>query len=101
MLLKKIERKISFFFKRITEYPLQNLGDKINNEDANNFIIPKNIYQTWENNSFGKTHFKQLIKFRNLNSSYNFFIFDKSKRDQYMKEYWEGNAVYQVYKNAR
>ena len=101
MSLKKIERKISFLFKKITEYPLQYLGDKIDNEGANNFIIPKNIYQTWENNLFGKTHYKELINFRNLNSNYNFFIFDKNKRDQYMKKYWGENEIYPVYKKAR
>lgn len=75
MVLKKIERKISYLLKRITEYPLQPLNDKLNNSDTSIYTIPKNVYQTWENNLFGKTHFKELVKFRNLNSNYNFFIF--------------------------
>lgn len=101
MLLKKIERKISFILKRISEFPLQTLSDKIDIEYASDFRIPKNIYQTWENNLFGKTHYKELIKFRNLNRNFNFYIFDKKKRDQYMKEFWGQNTIYNVYLNAR
>jgi len=101
LVLKKIERKISYLLKRLTEYPLQPLNDKLNNSDTSIYTIPKNVYQTWENNLFGKTHFKELVNFRNLNSNYNFFIFDKDKRDQYMEQHWSKNDIYQVYKKAR
>ena len=87
MKLKKIEKKIFFFIKKLTEYPLVQLNDYVIDSDSK-CKIPKIVYQTWENRFFGKTHFKELIKFRNLNQNYSFLLFDKQKRDSYMQEHW-------------
>ena len=74
--LKKIEKFFDYYLKRITEYPLKELKDQVSNENLDQ-IIPNNVYQTWENNFFGKTHFKEIIKFRSTNKNFNFILFDK------------------------
>ena len=78
MKLKYIEKKISYFLKRLTEYPLVQLNDLIVDNEYK-CKIPKIVYQTWENRFFGKTHYKELIKFRNLNKNYSFLLYDKNK----------------------
>ena len=79
MFFKKIERKIDFYIKKLTEYPLIELNDQIR-ENNPNFNIPSVVYQTWETNLFGKTHFKEIIKFRNINQDLSFILFDKKKK---------------------
>ena len=102
MPFKSLERKISYFLKRIIEYPLVELYDqKIDDYKINKFVIPKDIYQTWENNLFGKSHYKEIIKFRSVNNNYNFFLFDKEKRDNYMKNNWANHEIYNVYTNSK
>ncbi len=95
-LLKKIERKGSVFLKKITEFPLIELGNSKSNNMANQ-TIPPNVFQTWEDNLFGKTHYKELIKFRKVNHDLNFFIFDKVERNEYMKTYWCNHPIYKIY----
>jgi len=98
--LKKIEKKISYFLKRLTEYPLVQLNDYliVSNSKCK---IPKIVYQTWENRFFGKTHYKELIKFRNLNKNYSFLLFDKLKRDSYMQEHWGKHEIFKVYQMSK
>ena len=96
MFFKKIERKIDFYIKKFTEYPLINLKDQISKNNQN-FKIPPVVYQTWETNFFGKTHYKEIIKFRSLNPDLSFILFDKKKRDIYMHENWSSHKIYQAY----
>ena len=98
--LKKIEKFFDYFIKRVTEYPLQELQDQISFESLDQ-VIPPNVYQTWENKYFGKTHFKEILKFREANKSLNFFLFDKDTRDLYMEKYWSSHEIYQVYKKVK
>ena len=96
MFLKIIEKKISFVIKKITEYPLKEIADHITNNKINQ-TIPNNVYQTWENRFFGKSHYKEMIKFRKINKDFNFYLFDKELRDKYMKDHWSDKKIYQVY----
>ena len=100
MFFKKIERKIDFYIKKLTEYPLIELNDQIR-ENNPNFNIPSVVYQTWETNLFGKTHFKEIIKFRNINQDLSFILFDKKKRDTYMLKNWSTHEIYQVYSRSK
>jgi len=100
MNLKKIEKFLDFYLKKIFEYPLQELKDQIC-ESPNNYLIPPIVYQTWENNLFGKTHYKQILKFRKINSDLTFLLFDKKKRDQYMKERWSNHEILKVYQKVK
>ena len=74
--LKKIEKFFDYYIKKITEYPLVELNDQTLEQNINQ-TIPPIVYQTWENNYFGKTHYKEIMKFRKINSNLSFRLFDK------------------------
>ena len=74
--LKKIEKFFDYYIKKITEYPLVELSDQTLEQNINQ-TIPPIVYQTWENNYFGKTHYKEIMKFRKINSNLSFRLFDK------------------------
>ena len=92
MKLKKIEKFFDFYIKKFFEYPLQRLDDQIS-KIQDDYLIPPIIYQTWENNLFGKTHYKQILKFRKINHDLTFLLFDKKKRDKYMSERWSDHEI--------
>ena len=98
--LKKIERFFDYYLKKFFEYPLKELKDQIVEEKLNQ-KIPSNVYQTWENNFFGKSHYNEIIKFRKLNKNLSFILFNKEKRDQYMFDYWSHHEIYKIYKSAK
>jgi len=100
MKIKSIEKKISYFIKRITEYPLKKLEDSKTSAKIDN-LIPNNVYQTWENKFFGKNHLKEIHKFRNINKNLNFYLYDKKNRDDYMKHSWKNNDIYNIYQEAK
>jgi mannosyltransferase OCH1-like enzyme len=100
MKLKKIERFFDFYIKKFFEYPLQRLDDQIS-KLQDNYLIPPFVYQTWENNLFGKTHYKQIVKFRKNNHDLTFLLFDKKKRDDYMIERWSDHEILKVYQKAK
>ena len=98
--LKKLEKFFDYYIKRITEYPLRELKDQISNE-THNQLIPPCVYQTWENKFFGKTHYQEILKFRDVNKDLSFILFDKTARDEYMEKYWSSHEIYHVYKNVK
>jgi len=100
MFLKSIENKITYFIKKITEFPLIKINDQIvQNKTIKK--IPNNLYQTWENNLFGKTHYKEMIKFRSINKDLNFYLFDRNKRDDYMKKNWGDHKISENYDKSK
>jgi len=100
MFLKSIENKITYFIKKITEFPLIKINDQIvQNKTIKK--IPNNLYQTWENNLFGKTHYKEMIKFRSINKDLNFYLFDRNKRDDYMKKNWGDHKISEIYDKSK
>lgn len=96
MLLKNIEKKISYKIKKITEYPLKKISNHITNQKLDQ-VIPNNVYQTWENKLFGKSHYNEILNFRRINKNFNFYLFDREERDKYMKDYWSHHQIYHVY----
>ena len=100
MKFKKIEKFFDFYIKKLFEYPLQKLEDHTSQSQAN-YKIPAIVYQTWENNLFGKTHYKQILKFREINKELTFLLFDKKKRDKYMIERWSNHEILKVYQKVK
>ena len=94
-LLNLLKKKLRTF----TEYPLEKIDDRIVNQKSDN-KIPNKVYQTWETRFLGKTHAKSLEKFRNLNPNLSFYLFDKEKRDAYMKSSWQGEMISEIYFNS-
>jgi len=100
MMLKKIEKKLDLFLKKITEYPLVELNDKIVKNESKHQIPPV-VYQTWEDKFFGKTHIKEILKFRSINHDLSFILYDKEKRDSYMRENWSNHEILNVYLKSK
>ena len=94
-LLNLLKKKLRTF----TEYPLEKIDDRIVNQNSDN-KIPNKVYQTWETRFLGKTHAQSLKKFRNLNPNLSFYLFDKEKRDAYMKSSWQGEMISEIYFNS-
>ena len=96
---KNIFYKVKKNIRKLTEFPLVKIEDRIviNSKDR---LIPNNVYQTWETRYLGKTHAKSLIDFRNTNPSMSFYLYDKDKRDNYLKKNWSGHPIYSVYSNS-
>ena len=86
--------------RKITEYPLIEIEDQLAIRPPKQ-KIPPIVYQTWENNFFGKTHFKQIQKFRNINNNLTFKLYDKKLRDEYMNERWSNHSILDVYKKVK
>ena len=98
--LKKIEKFFDYYIKRLTEYPLQKLDDQIVNSQLDQ-KIPPFVYQTWENDFFGKTHYREILRFRNINKNLSFILFNKELRDNYMNEFWSNHKINQIYNLAK
>tara|TARA_B100000989_G_C19525604_1_gene466696 strand:+ start:57 stop:875 length:819 start_codon:yes stop_codon:yes gene_type:complete len=94
-----ISETIKKKLRSYTEYPLVELNDRINLSSSNQ-KIPTNVYQTWENNLFGKTHARYINKFRDLNPELSFYLYDKDKRDNYMSKNWKNHTISQIYFNS-
>ena len=59
--------------------------------------IPPIVYQTWETKDFGRKHAQAISRFRRLNGDLNFYLFDKSLRDSYMKTFWGERLISEMY----
>ncbi len=63
--------------------------------------IPPNVYQSWINNRFGKSHLKQLLTFRSINPDLNFFLLNDAEVNAYMLEFWGAHDIYKIYSSAK
>jgi mannosyltransferase OCH1-like enzyme len=63
--------------------------------------IPPNVYQSWINNKFGKSHMQQMLAFRKINPDLNFFLFNDEEVNAYMLEFWGGHDIYKIYSSAK
>jgi mannosyltransferase OCH1-like enzyme len=63
--------------------------------------IPHTVYQTWENNLFGKTHAKFLNDFRSLNPEFGFRLFTSSDCDKWMEDNFAHHPILTVYRKAK
>jgi mannosyltransferase OCH1-like enzyme len=59
--------------------------------------IPHNVYQTWKEPVLYFRHAKQLEKFRKLNYDYNYLFFDDAGISEYMKRYYKGNPILDIF----
>lgn len=64
-------------------------------------VIPNHVYQTWDQNLFGKTHASGLSNFRDLNQDFHFHFFDGKAMDEYMSEYYANHPIKDVYFGAQ
>ncbi|MBU3564468.1 glycosyltransferase [Polynucleobacter sp. MWH-HuK1] len=85
----------------ILEKPYQYLEDQVATTAFPNLHIAPNIYQTWVNRHFGKTHFNEILQFRNRNPDLNFYLYDNQMIESYMEEYWGNHPIYRIYQNSQ
>jgi mannosyltransferase OCH1-like enzyme len=91
---------LKLIFVNVFEKPFQMLNDKQASEIFKNNKIPPIVYQTWESNLFGKTHFKELNRFRSLNPDLSFCLYTKSMRQSYMEEFWGNHKIFDIYNRS-
>jgi mannosyltransferase OCH1-like enzyme len=85
----------------IGEKPMQTLSDRKAITQTHLQNIPPVVYQTWEVNYFGKTHFTEIQKFRALNPDLQFQFFAKERLENYMEEAWGKHPIYPIFKGAQ
>ena len=81
----------------ILDMPFSKLENRNAEQSGRPQKIPKNIYQTFKVNSFGKRHLKQIEIFRKLNPTLNFIFFDESSRDKWMANNFSDRLILQIY----
>ena len=88
-------------YAKITgEYTFARISDRPSTKPSSSSNIPKKVYQTWEYNILGSTHYKQIEKFRDLNPEFDFIFFDSKQRDEYMEECYANHPISKVYKSG-
>ena len=85
----------------IGEKPMQTLSDRNATTQTHLHNIPPVVYQTWEVDYFGKTHFAEIEKFRDLNPDLSFELFAKEKLEAYMEDVWGQHPIYPIFKGAK
>lgn len=85
----------------ICEYPLVKVSDYAATAAPLNCQIPSVLYQTWETNQIGRTHFKALDAFRQRNPELDFVFFDGKQMDDYMAEQYGHHPIYQIYTRGK
>jgi mannosyltransferase OCH1-like enzyme len=74
--------------RRIIDYPAGPIEQLCETTSpAPKLPIPSRVIQTWEVNSFGRRHRQSLLKFRALNPDFEFKLFTRADRDQFMTEF--------------
>jgi mannosyltransferase OCH1-like enzyme len=59
------------------------------------------MYQTWNTNFFGKSHHRAMLTFRNLNPDLNFILYDNTQSDEFMRSFFKGHEILEIYEKAR
>jgi len=83
--------------------------DKLEPKDADPIVdlvdsglkIPLNCIQTWEENSFGRTHRTSLNRFRSDNRSFRFSLYTADEREEFMQNNWGGTEILEAYQRAK
>ena len=96
-MLKRVLNHIRYF----RELPMGQLDDRPASAAFAGQTIPPYVYQTWESVFFGKTHLKEIEKFRDRNPDLSFILFDKHLRDKYMKDFWGTREIYAIYQRTQ
>ena len=85
---------------RLCEFPLRKMND-VNVKPDENWKIPNVCYQTWVNKKFGKTHRREIKKFRELNKGMSFVIFDEDHLNKYMLEAWGQHPIHEIFLSSK
>ena len=94
-------KKMARWAQLVLEKPYQTLEDQVATRLFENKYIPPNVYQTWVNRQFGKTLYKNILTFRNLNPDLNFYLFDNPEIEAYMEEFWGNHPIFQIYQRSQ
>ena len=89
------------FWARVElELPLRPATRVYTEVPASGKTIPNVVYQTWTAPLFGRTHVKELERFRARNADYAFRFFSDADISAYMAKEYGHHPVYEVFKNA-
>ena len=83
------------------EFPLRPLADQAASQPYDQAAIPPVVYQTWETKSFGKTHHRELLRFRALNPQLAFVLYDTTEMNAYMATHWGEHPIHAIFQNCR
>jgi len=83
------------------EFPLVRIDDAPATATYAHARIPPLVHQTWSSNRLGKTHARQIARFRQLNPELTFLLYSDAQMSAYMDEHWDGHPIHDVYKHAR
>ena len=100
-LLKKIFFKIKIQKLKFTEKPFLILKNRDRLKSGRKQKIPKNVYQTFSVNCFGKNHLNEIRKFQELNHDLNFIFFDDNARNKWMAQNWSDTKIYSIFKRLK
>lgn len=86
--------KAAFLF----EFPTQRLSAfRPGTQSDLQFAIPRVVYQTWDTNLFGRTHLREIEKFREMNPEYTFHFFDTLQMEEYMRTNYGHHPIYSIF----
>lgn len=99
--MKNTVKRLIFNMRMLLEHPFVEIQDVIRGGGKSEAVIPRKVYQTWETRFIGKTHYKQIKEFQDINPDFDFILFDKKNRDLYMQDYWGSHLISEIYNNAQ
>jgi mannosyltransferase OCH1-like enzyme len=82
------------------ELPLRQLDDRPAKETAPPARIPPVVIQTWEDRLFGKSHLAEMRKFRDLNPELSFELWDRDRREGYLRDRWGTHPIFEIYRRS-
>lgn len=82
------------------ELPLRELADQPATVASPASKIPPIIIQTWEDRLFGKSHLKEMAKFRALNPEFSFELWDQAQRLDYLQQHWGHHPIFAIYQRS-
>lgn len=82
------------------ELPLRELTDRPATSAAPPARIPPIVVQTWEDRRFGKTHLREMARFRELNPELSFELWDREQRLAYLRTNWGHHPIHEIYEKA-
>jgi mannosyltransferase OCH1-like enzyme len=101
-LRKRLNKRAKEWRLRLTEYPLVEIDRErpplVQPEPSR---IPAVVHQTWVDRRFGKTHHREIQKFRARNPDQHFVLYDQDELEAYMARSWGEHPIYQVFAKAK
>lgn len=96
-----IGRCPNFAGRILGEIPLVSVPDRGAVIAPPSMVIQPVIYQTWETRQLGKTHAREIEKFRAQNPEFDFVLLEGCQIDEFMEKEFEGHPILNVYKNGK